>query len=496
MARWLCCFIVTFTIGLFFSSGQAFAQPPAPEPAVAVPEAAAPEAPAPAAVLTPVETAQKTADEALQATKDTVSTVNVLWTCLAAFLVFFMQMGFACVESGLTRAKNTCNIMMKNIMDFSIGSIVFWAVGFGLMFGTTNGFVGRDQFLVDPDSKVKAEETLNAYGKDPNFHYAFLMFQTVFAATAATIVSGAMAERTKFSSYLIYSAIISMIIYPISGGWAWNGLWSGGGWLEAKSGGVLDDWVPFHDFAGSTVVHLCGGVAALAGAIAVGPRKGKFNADGSANAIPGHNLPLAFIGVFVLWLGWFGFNPGSTTAIGKGEFAPIAFVTNLAGAAGALSAMFTAWCIFKKPEATMTMNGALGGLVAITAGCDIITPVGGIVVGAIAGVIVVLAVLAIDKIKVDDPVGAIAVHCCCGAFGTLMCAVPFVCKAEKAASMVTQAVGVGSIMLWTFVTMSIVFQILKFTVGLRVSDQEQFEGLDGPEHGNTAYPDFMLISEH
>lgn len=420
--------------------------------------------------------------------------VDWFWTCIAAFLVFFMQMGFACVEAGLTRAKNTVNIMMKNFMDFAIGSIVFWAIGFGLMFSATNGFCGTGEFLLNPDALTSPGAAVNLSGKAPNWTYSFLIFQTVFAATTATIVSGAMAERTKFSSYLIYSAVISAFVYPISGSWAWGSLWNGAGWLEAKPGSWLEGMklAAYVDFAGSSVVHLCGGAAALAGAIALGPRKGRYNPDGSVNAIPGHNLALATVGVFVLWLGWFGFNPGSTTAMGDGSFARIAVVTNLAACAGALTGMITAWIKFGKPDITMTLNGALAGLVGITAGCNTMTIGGALMVGAIAGVLVVLSVLFFDKIKVDDPVGAISVHGVCGAFGTLCCGVPLFCIEGKAGSLATQAMGVGSIAAWSFVMTSILFLLLKFTVGLRVSEKEEIEGLDILEHGNECYHGFVV----
>lgn len=420
--------------------------------------------------------------------------VDWYWTCVAAFLVFFMQMGFACVEAGLTRAKNTVNIMMKNFMDFAIGSIAFWSIGFGLMFSASNGFCGTGEFFLDPDALPSEGSAVNIYGKAPNWTYAFLIFQTVFAATAATIVSGAMAERTKFISYLVYSAFISLIVYPISGSWAWGSLWNGAGWLEAKPGSTLAawGWPAYVDFAGSSVVHLCGGAAALAGTLVLGARKGRYNPDGTANAMPGHNLALATIGVFVLWLGWFGFNPGSTTAMGDGSFARIAVVTNLAGCAGALTGMATAWIKFGKPEISMTLNGALAGLVAVTAGCNTMTIGGALMVGGIAGVLVVLAVLFFDKLKIDDPVGAISVHGVCGAFGTLCCGVPLFCIPGKAGSLTTQFVGVASIALWSFLVTGALFLGLKYTIGLRVSEKEEIEGLDILEHGNEAYHGFVI----
>ena len=298
---------------------------------------------------------------------------DFVWTLIAAFLVFFMQAGFAMVETGFTRAKNAVNIMMKNLMDFVMGSLAFWAIGFGIMFGASaTGWFGTDGFFFSDFLK----------DKDP-WLFAFWMFQVVFAATAATIVSGAMAERTKFIAYLIYSVAISAVIYPVFGSWAWGGLYHGKGWLEQLG---------FIDFAGSTVVHSIGGWAALAGAVVIGPRIGKFTADGKPKAIPGHNIPLATLGVFILWFGWFGFNPGSTTAANT-DIAKIAVNTNLAAAAGTLGALITAWIMFKKPDASMTLNGALAGLVGITAGCNNVMPTSAVSIGLVAGVLVVLAVV-------------------------------------------------------------------------------------------------------
>ena len=324
---------------------------------------------------------------------------DYVWTLVAAVLVFFMQAGFAMVEAGFTRAKNAVNIMMKNLMDFSIGSLGYWAIGFGLMFGVSaSGWFGTTGFFLGdftPDG-------------DP-WVLAFWMFQVVFAATAATIVSGAMAERTKFSGYLVYSIVISALIYPIFGSWAWGSLYKGGGWLEGLG---------FIDFAGSTVVHSVGGWAALAGAIVLGPRMGKYTRDGGIRPILGHNMPMAALGVFILWVGWFGFNPGSTTAASK-DIAMIFVNTNLAAAAGAVLAMTTSWIKFGKPEVGMSLNGALAGLVAITSPCATVSPLSSVVIGAVAGVLVVLSVLFFDKIKIDDPVGAISVHGVNGAWGTL-----------------------------------------------------------------------------
>ncbi len=403
--------------------------------------------------------------------EDVQKNANYVWTLVAAFLVFFMQAGFAMVETGLTRAKNAANIMMKNLMDYVLGSLAFFFLGFGLMFGTNpTGFVGIDGFM------------LSDYSKDKDLWlFAFWMFQVVFAATSATIVSGAMAERTKFIAYLIYSVVISAFIYPVFGSWAWGGLYHGKGWLE-KLG--------FIDFAGSTVVHSIGGWAALAGAIALGPRLGKYGADGKPRAIPGHSITLAALGVFILFFGWFGFNPGSTTVAG-GDAAKIAVNTNLAGVAGGLSAMLTAWILLRKPETSMSLNGVLAGLVAITAPCNNVSALSSVVIGLIAGVLVVISVLFIEKVlKIDDPVGAVSVHGVCGAFGTLSAAI-FNETGFNLSLLGVQALGVVTAFFWSFTLCFIMFKIIKATVGLRVSKEEELEGLDITEHGNIAYPDFV-----
>ncbi len=399
--------------------------------------------------------------------------LDYVWTLVAAALVFFMQAGFAMVEAGFTRAKNSINIMMKNLMDFAVGSIAFWALGFGIMFGANaTGWFGTNGFFLS-DFKI---------GGDP-WVLAFWMFQVVFAATAATIVSGAMAERTKFVGYLVYSAAISAFIYPIFGSWAWGSLFHGGGWLE-KLG--------FIDFAGSTVVHSIGGWAALAGALVIGPRIGKYSKDGKVKAIPGHNIPLAALGVFILWLGWFGFNPGSTTA-GTKDIAMIFVNTNLAAAAGSITAMLTAWVIFKKPEVGMSLNGALAGLVAITAGCNNVSPTSSVIIGAIAGIVVVLSVLFIDRIHIDDPVGAISVHGVCGAWGTLAAGL-FNIGGITAKIIGVQLLGIGTAFAWSFGVCFVLFTIIKMTIGLRVSADEELEGLDITEHGGHAYNDFQILN--
>ena len=410
---------------------------------------------------------------------DTLQTnLNIVWTCIAAFLVFFMQAGFAMVESGFTRAKNTVNIMMKNLMDFSIGTLAFFIIGFGLMFGATNGFLGTTNFMMAGSDIA---------GKDWN--WSFLIFQTVFAGTAATIVSGAMAERTKFTAYLGYSVFICAFIYPIFGSWAWGSLLDGSGWLENLG---------FSDFAGSTVVHSVGGWLALSGAIVVGPRIGKYDRQGKAKAIPGHNITIAALGVFILWFGWFGFNPGSTT-FGDGDIGRIAVITNLSAAAGSIAAMLTSWFMFKKPDGSMALNGALGGLVAITAGCAAVSPIGSIFIGLGAGMVVVLSVTFIDRIlKIDDPVGAVSVHGVCGAFGTLALGLFHVqgglFYGGGASLLGTQALGVAVAFAWAFGSGMVLFYAIKKTIGIRVSEEEELRGLDVGEHGMEGYYGFQIFT--
>ncbi|MFO8048344.1 MAG: ammonium transporter [Desulfosudaceae bacterium] len=398
---------------------------------------------------------------------------NYLWTLIAACLVFFMQAGFALVETGFTRAKNSVNILMKNLMDFSLGSLVFWAIGFGLMFGASStGWFGTSGFFLSdfsPDG-------------DP-WVLAFWMFQAVFCATAATIVSGAMAERTRFIGYIAYTIVLSALIYPVFGSWAWGSLFNGSGWLEGLG---------FIDFAGSTVVHSVGGWAALAGAIVLGPRLGKFTKDGKVRAIPGHNIPLAALGVFILWLGWFGFNPGSTTTADK-SIAMIFVNTNLAAASGAVLAMIVSWIKFGKPEISMSLNGALAGLVGITAGCANVSPSSAIIIGAVAGTLVVFSVLFFDRIRIDDPVGAISVHGVCGAWGTLAAGI-FNLGGTSASIIGVQLLGIGACFAWTFIAAIIMFKLIDKTIGLRVSPEEEAEGLDFSEHGGNAYPDFSVSS--
>ncbi|MDD2236873.1 MAG: ammonium transporter [Kiritimatiellae bacterium] len=423
--------------------------------------------------------------------------LNIVWTLVAATLVFFMQAGFAMVETGFTRAKNAVNILMKNMMDFSIGSLAFFLVGFGLMFGaTSNGWFGTEFFGMNG--------LMNTAG-GAEWSYTFMIFQTVFAATAATIVSGAMAERTKFSGYLAYATVICLIIYPLYGKWAWGSLFSdnGAGWLESLPTGA------FCDFAGSSVVHSLGGWLALAGAIILGPRIGKYGPDRKPRAIMGHNIPLAALGVFILWFGWFGFNPGSTTT-GNGEIGRVAVTTNLAAAAGVVGALITSWIISKKPDASMTLNGALAGLVGITAPCYTVTPMGSIIIGLVAGVLVVLSVIFIDRVlRVDDPVGAVSVHGVCGLWGTLACglfnAEAVIGTGETSAGlfygggfnqMISQLIGAGTCFVWAFGVGLILFTVIRKTIGLRVSVEEELRGLDIDEHGMEAYSGFQIFSNH
>ena len=427
--------------------------------------------------------AEPTAIEAMQETIQ--NNINVVWTCIAAFLVFFMQAGFAMVETGFTRAKNAVNILMKNLMDFSIGSLAFFLIGFGLMFGeTTTGWLGTSLFGLGGLSDVEPFE---------NWGYTFLIFQTVFAATAATIVSGAMAERTQFKAYLVYSVLICTFIYPIFGKWAWGSLLfdGGAGWLESLT-------TPFCDFAGSTVVHSIGGWLALAGAIVLGPRIGKYGPNGQVRAIPGHSLTLGALGVFILWFGWFGFNPGSTTT-GDPSIGLIAVTTNLSAAAAAITAMATSWVLFKKPDASMSLNGALAGLVGITAPCATVSPVGAVIIGLIAGVLVVLSVVFIDRIlKVDDPVGAISVHGVCGAWGTIACGLfnleGGLFYGGGVAQLVTQCIGAATAFAWAFGLGMVLFLTIKYTIGLRVSADEELRGLDIGEHGMEAYAGFQIFT--
>lgn len=403
---------------------------------------------------------------------ETVS-IDTLWILVAAVLVMLMQAGFAMVETGFTRGKNSINILMKNLIDFSMGSLIFYIVGYTLMFGVDiGGFIGKPEWFVNDD------------GVNGIANKASLIFQTVFAATAATIVSGAVAERTKFSTYIVFTVIITGIIYPIAGHWIW-----GGGWLANLS-------TPFHDFAGSTVVHSVGAWVGLAGAVVLGPRIGKYGKDGEVKVIPGHNLNFGALGVFILWFGWFGFNGGSQLAMAGEENAvavsSIFLNTNIAAAAGAMAAMAVTWIRHKKPGLSISLNGALAGLVAITAGCDIVTPDGALFIGIIAGVVLAFSVELFDKVfRIDDPVGAISVHGVNGALGTLL--VGFFATEGGLfygggfSLLISQLIGVLAVAAWSLSCGFILFTVLKRTIGLRVSPREEHLGLDITEHGEAAY---------
>ena len=416
------------------------------------------------------------------------SAVNTIWVLVGAALVFFMQAGFAMVETGFTRAKNAGNIIMKNLMDFCIGTPVFWLVGFGLMFGAGNGFIG----------KIGGIATEAHYGSgmlpDGVPFWAFLIFQTVFCATSATIVSGAMAERTNFKAYCIYSAAISLFIYPIAGHWVW-----GGGWLSELG---------FHDFAGSAIVHMLGGTLSFVGAAILGPRIGKYTNDGKVNVIPGHNILIGALGVLILWVGWFGFNPASTGGLSEGGVqvaAKVFITTNLAACAAAITTMFFTWIRYGKPDVSMTLNGVLGGLVAITAPCDLVTPFASIIIGVVGAILMCLAIPFIDtKLKVDDPVGAISVHGICGLWGTIAVGL-FASDTSAGAELLglfyggglkalgVQALGAVSLIAWAAIVGSILFVVLKKAGLLRAKPQEEIEGLDSTEHGlASAYPDFVV----
>ena len=430
------------------------------------------------------------AADAAPTAADVQTNLNVVWTLLGGILVFVMQAGFALVETGFTRAKNAANIMMKNLMDFAVGSLAFYVLGAALMFGASKAAGWFGWGGLGMPSLMDGEGSWN---------WTLLFFRTMFAATAATIVSGAVAERIEFKSYLIYSALVSAVVYPISGHWMWGSLAgeSSQGWIEA---------VGFHDFAGSTVVHSVGGWIALAGAMMLGPRIGKYRHDGKANPIPGHSLVLGTLGVLLLWIGWFGFNPGSYTA-GIGSIGRVAMTTSLAACAGTIAALVTAWIIMKKPDLTMALNGSLAGLVAITAPCDQVTCNAAIVIGLVAGVLVVLSVFAMDRIHIDDPVGAVSVHCVNGVWGTL--AVGLFAAPEALGygnTMVglfygggfkylgVQALGAGATCVWAFGTGLAIFFALKKLGILRVSEKTELKGLDVTEHGQDAYASFQFFS--
>ena len=424
--------------------------------------------------------------------------IDTMWVLIAGMLVFFMNLGFASVESGLCRAKNAVTILAKNFVVFAAASIAFLVLGWGLMFGDGNPFIGTQGlwFVGGADNSPAMGDAYNGVYSSINWTgvplWSKFFFQLVFAGTAATIVSGAVAERIKFGSFYIFSFLMVGLIYPVVGHWIW-----GGGWL-AKLG--------MFDFAGSTVVHSVGGWAALSGAMVLGPRIGKYTKDGKALPLPGHSIALATIGVFVLWFGWFGFNPGSTMAADAGAIGRIAVATNTAAAAAAISASITAWMLLGKPDLTMILNGALAGLVAITAPCAFVSIPSSLIIGLVAGVLVVLSVLFFDKVKIDDPVGATSVHLVCGIFGTIC--VGLFAQAEftpnttgnglffggGAGLLMAQLAGVVGVGVFVFLFSLIVWKIIDATLGVRVSPEEEMEGLDVNEHGNVAYPDFVTVT--
>ncbi|SKB03585.1 ammonium transporter [Prosthecobacter debontii] len=427
---------------------------------------------APAAAPADDEGVAKAEIEALQLN------INYVWVVLSAALVFMMQAGFAMVELGFSRAKNSINIIMKNFLDFSISTVVFLFLGFGLMFGTSaGGWIGTDSFW------------LSGHGADDKL-WSFWFFQVVFAGTACTIVSGAMAERTKFVGYLVYAGFLSGIIYPLTGHWAWGsfagGFGAGGekGWLEALG---------FVDFAGSSVVHACGGACALAGIIVVGARHGRFGKDGSPRLIAGHNIPLAALGVFILWFGWFGFNGGSTL-FANANIGRIVVNTTVAPAAGALAAMISMWFVQGRPDVGITLNGALGGLVGITACCANITPGSAFIVGIIAGLLTTVATIGLERLCIDDAVGAVPVHLVNGWWGTLSVAL-FDEAGFDAHKFGVQALGTLAISGTAFILCFIIFKVVDMLVGLRASETEQIDGLDFSEHAANAYPDFQTTEQ-
>lgn len=417
--------------------------------------------------------------------------VDTLWVMLTAFLVFWMNAGFACLEAGLCRAKNAVNILAKNFIVFAVSSLAFWVVGFGLMFGDGRDYLwGMSGWMLGgADNSPAMGEAYSGVFGSLNWTgvplYAKFFFQLVFAGTAATIVSGAVAERIKFLSFIVFSFVLVAVIYPLGGHWIW-----GGGWLADM--GMLD-------FAGSTVVHSIGGWCALSGVMILGPRLGKFLPNGSVTPIPGHNMGLATLGTLILWLGWFGFNPGSTMAADANAIALVALNTNMAAAAGCLSACAVAWIHLGKPDLSMILNGTLAGLVAITAPCAFVTVGSSILIGLVAGVVVVYSVLFFDKVKLDDPVGALSVHLVCGVWGTLALGLfhtdggLFV--SGSMARTVTQLIGIAAVGVSTFVLSSVTWYVLKVTIGIRVSAAEEAEGLDVGEHGMEAYPGFVPTQE-
>ncbi len=425
---------------------------------------------------------------------DTQVTLDTLWVLVAGVLVFFMNLGFAMVESGFARAKNTVNILSKNIIVFAAASLGFLVIGWGLMFGDGNGFIGlKGLFMASGADNSPAvgdayQGVYSAISWAGVPFWAKFFFQLVFCGTAATIVSGAVAERIKYISFIVFSLLLTAFIYPIVGHWIW-----GGGWLASMG---------FQDFAGSTVVHSVGGWAALAGIIVLGPRFGKYSKGGKVHPIPGHNMSIATIGLFVLWLGWFGFNPGSTMAANPDAISHILLTTNTSAIAAVLTSTAASWIILGKPDLGMTINGCLAGLVGITAGCAFVSVTSALIIGAISGVAVVLAVMMFDRLKIDDPVGATAVHLFCGVLGTLFVGLFAESRFNGGADglffgggwnlLGVQALGVISVAGFVFAGALVVWLLIKATMGVRVSLKEEIEGLDIGEHGNQAYPEFVI----
>jgi Amt family ammonium transporter len=494
--KWLTFLSIGLLLAL--SAAVGVAQDPA-----AVPEAVAATTDAAAAAIPAAPDMAKTLEEINKKTGDMKVALDTVWVLVTAMLVFFMNLGFACVESGMCRAKNCVNILSKNFVVFAVTSVFFWILGFGLMFGSgsLNDYVGTDGLLMVKGAD-NSPATLTAYsGVYGSLNWtgvplwAKFFFQLVFAGTAATIVSGAVAERIKYHSFIIFSALMAVVIYPVVGHWIW-----GGGWLASKG---------FLDFAGSTQVHSIGGWAALMGVLILGPRIGKYGPDGKVNAIPGHNLSSATIGCLILWLGWFGFNPGSTMAADPGFIADVCNTTNIAAAVATLTATITCWVKLGKPDLGMTLNGCLAGLVAVTAPCAWISVESAAIIGAISGVAVVLAVITFDKFGIDDPVGATSVHLVNGVFGTI-CVGLFSEPAIMASrgldpkvykgglffgggmdQLIAQLTGVVATAVYVVIVSGICWMVLKSTIGIRVSPEEEMEGLDIGEHGNEAYHGFV-----
>lgn len=459
---------------------------PAAETQQAPAQEAAPPVPAPA------QAEAAPAAPAAAPSWDAKFAADTVWTLFAAFLVFFMNLGFAMVESGFCRSKNTVNILSKNVIVFCVTVVFFWLVGFALMFGDGNPYFGTDGWMLYGADNSPA--TGDAYtgifaslGWTGVPLYAKFLFQMVFAGTAATIVSGAVAERIKYFSFFVFSVAMAIVLYPIAGHWIW-----GGGWLATMK-------TPFLDFAGSTVVHSIGGWAALVGAVLLGARAGRYTPDGKVNAIPGHNMGMATLGMFILWFGWFGFNPGSTMAADADAISRIAINTCMAGAIGGIAAMFVAYFAIGKPDLSMCINGILAGLVAITAPCNWVTPAGSFIIGLIAGVLVVYSVIFFDKIRVDDPVGALSVHLVNGVWGTLSLGlfaaniggITGLFYGGGGAQLVSQIIGIVAVGVYVVIVSAICWLIIKAVMGLRVSADEERDGLDVGEHSMEAYPDFV-----